>query len=322
MFARFREELAAGQCAICDQSAMNLNGVGGGSDFICGRCGAYRISDEFSWEIPRELHPLSKKRYKISWAFRLLSEGVEDFKQLPLHLKSDVATFLNATEPTVEEKLGSLLTWMAKNSSGPGKFGEFDYENDYSLVCGQDGEEAEFLSNALAERGWITLEDPTLSSVTHSYRVTALGWFEISERNKSGADSNNAFVAMSFSADRSTVGRAIADGIVESGHDPVRMDRVEHSNRIDDEIIAQLRRSKFLVADLTEQNNGAYFEAGFMLGLGRTVIWVCDKNDLPNVHFDTRQYNIIDYDGPEDLQSRLRFRIEAIVGRGSGKKFV
>jgi hypothetical protein len=322
MFARFVEESASGQCAICDQPAMTSSFAGSGSDFICRRCGAYRISDEFRWEIPGELNPLSKKRYKISWAFRSLSEGVEDFRELPMHLKSDVSVFINAAEPTVEEKLGALLIWMAKNSQGPGKTGEFDYENDYALVCGQDGGEAEFLSRALSDRGWITLEEETLSSDSHLYCVTASGWFEIGERNKSGADSNNAFIAMSFSADRSAIGPAITSGIEKSGHNAIRMDRVEHSNRIDDEIIAQLRRSKFLVADLTEQNNGAYFEAGFMLGLGRTVIWICDKSDLQNVHFDTRQYNIIDYAGPEDLESRLRYRIEAIVGRGSNQTVV
>jgi nucleoside 2-deoxyribosyltransferase len=59
-----------------------------------------------------------------------------------------------------------------------------------------------------------------------------------------------------------------------------------------------------------------YFEAGFMLGLGRPVIWVCEKKDLKNVHFDTRQYNTIDYADAKDLRTRLQLRIEAILGKG------
>jgi hypothetical protein len=35
------------------------------------------------------------------------------------------------------------------------------------------------------------------------------------------------------------------------------------------------------------------------------------------VHFDARQYNIIEYDDNEQLQSRLQLRIEAAIGRGA-----
>jgi len=53
-----------------------------------------------------------------------------------------------------------------------------------------------------------------------------------------------------------------------------------------------------------------------MLGLGRPVIWLCNESDLEKVHFDTRQYNMIVYDDPEELKSKLQFRIEAIMGKG------
>jgi hypothetical protein len=56
------------------------------------------------------------------------------------------------------------------------------------------------------------------------------------------------------------------------------------------------------------------------LGLGRPVIWLCEKEDLKNVHFDTRQYNTIDYKDADDLQTRLQFRIEAILGKGPHKE--
>jgi nucleoside 2-deoxyribosyltransferase len=71
-----------------------------------------------------------------------------------------------------------------------------------------------------------------------------------------------------------------------------------------------------LVADFSGQRNGVYFEAGFMLGLGRPVIWVCEETDLKNIHFDTRQYNTIVYTGADDLRTRLQFRIEANLGKG------
>ena len=53
-----------------------------------------------------------------------------------------------------------------------------------------------------------------------------------------------------------------------------------------------------------------------MLGLGRNVFWMCEKSELEKVHFDTRQYNFVDYESAEDAKSRLYFRILAIEGPG------
>jgi nucleoside 2-deoxyribosyltransferase len=104
--------------------------------------------------------------------------------------------------------------------------------------------------------------------------------------------------------------------IVDAGYLPMRIDSKEHVNKICDEIIAEIRRSKLLVADFTGQRGGVYFEAGFAMGLALPVIWTCRKDDMPNIHFDTRQYNCIDWETPDELANRLLKRIEAVIGRG------
>jgi hypothetical protein len=48
-----------------------------------------------------------------------------------------------------------------------------------------------------------------------------------------------------------TYAQGIAPGIEDAGYKPLRIDNKEHSNKIDDEIIAEIRRSRFLVADFT-----------------------------------------------------------------------
>jgi hypothetical protein len=242
---------------------------------------------------------------------------MSDITELPLHLRAEVLPLINTSDPRVDEKLGLLLVFLARSSRSPGKYAFFDSINDYSVACARDGQEATFLLDSLASQSLIEFGEQTLDATGMTYRLTAAGWSELSRREQSGADSDNVFIAMSFDPGRAVVGKAIADAVAETNHKPFRMDQVEHLNRIDDEILSRLRSSKFLVVDLTRQNPGAYFEAGFMLGLGRHVIWVCAVEDLENVHFDARQYNIIDYDGTEDLQKRLRFRIEAVIGKGT-----
>jgi nucleoside 2-deoxyribosyltransferase len=101
-----------------------------------------------------------------------------------------------------------------------------------------------------------------------------------------------------------------------AGYNPIIVSGVEHINKIDDEIISQIRKSKFLVADFTGHRGGVYFEAGFAMGLGMPVFWSCRRDDLINLHFDVRQYNCIDWTDPADLAVRLKRRIEAVIGSG------
>ena len=56
-----------------------------------------------------------------------------------------------------------------------------------------------------------------------------------------------------------------------------------------------------------------HFEAGLAMGLGRPVIWTCRKDDFENTHFDTRQYNHIVWETPEDLREKLADRIRATI---------
>jgi nucleoside 2-deoxyribosyltransferase len=135
-------------------------------------------------------------------------------------------------------------------------------------------------------------------------------------------ESQIGFCAMWFADDiKSLWTEAIQPAIRAAGFEAKRIDLHEHSNRIDDEIVAMIRRSRFLVADFTGQRGGVYFEAGYALGLGLRVIWLCREDELNNIHFDTRQYNFIVWKAGEyaDLAKRLQNRIEATLGRGPVK---
>lgn len=129
--------------------------------------------------------------------------------------------------------------------------------------------------------------------------------------------SEKGFVAMWFEKElEPAYENGLQVGILNAGYDPVRVDRVEHVNRIDDEIIAHIRTASFVVADFTGHRGGVYFEAGYALGFDLPVIWSCRNDDMANLHFDIRQYNCIGWQTPEELAERLQRRIEATVGKG------
>jgi hypothetical protein len=108
----------------------------------------------------------------------------------------------------------------------------------------------------------------------------------------------------------------IALGIKGAGYVPYRVDRADDDGKIDDLIIAEIRRSAFLVADFTEHRGGVYYEAGFAHGLGRRVIFTCRKDHIGELHFDVRQYNTITWEAATDLIKPLQNRILAIFGAG------
>src|SRR3546814_4652111 len=52
---------------------------------------------------------------------------------------------------------------------------------------------------------------------------------------------------------------------------------------------SQIRDAAFVIVDLTHDNSGAYWEAGYAEGLGKPVIYICEKAkfDKAKTHFDT-----------------------------------
>ena len=170
----------------------------------------------------------------------------------------------------------------------------------------------------LYDRNWI---DEWHKNFNFEFKITVDGYIHLETLRAKQTESRQAFVAMWFDP---TLVEAWEMGfepaITVSGYEAMRIDRKEHNNRIDDEIIAQIRRSRFLVADFSQGKDGArggvYYEAGFAHGLNIPVIFTCREEDLPNVHFDTRQFNHIVWQTPNDLKYNLVNRIAATIGDG------
>jgi hypothetical protein len=152
-------------------------------------------------------------------------------------------------------------------------------------------------------------------------RPSVAGWQELDNLKRPRIDSAQAFVAMWFNeltTEAYTSG--IEPALSAAGYKAIRIDKKEHNNKIDDEILAEIRRSRFLIADFTcEPKNvrgGVYYEAGFAQGLGIPVIWTCRETSLDDLHFDTRQYSHIVWKTPADLFAQLKNRIGATIGDG------
>ena len=180
-------------------------------------------------------------------------------------------------------------------------------------------EELKYLLNYLESELW--LQQIPDGATRLQYSLTVSGYSHLAEIDHAVADSSKAFVAMWF--DKSMDGvweEGLRPAISDAGYEAVRIDRKEHLNKIDDEIIAEIRRARFLVVDFTQDETGArggvYYEAGFAHGLNIPVVFTCRKDTLGEVHFDTRQYPHIVWGTPEELRDGLTKRISAVLGDG------
>lgn len=191
-----------------------------------------------------------------------------------------------------------------------------------SLIGCSDFKELEYLINVYLRDNKSFLQGGISSDGVVGLTISPEGWAYIESLNEVNPESQIGFVAMWFDEKvKDVYEEGIKKGIEDAGYEPLRMDMLQHNNRIDDEIIAKIRASRFLVTDLTGQRGGAYFEAGYAMGLGLPVIWTCSKEELDDVHFDTRQYYFITWDDDlNELRINLRYRIEATIGKGSYKQ--
>lgn len=177
-----------------------------------------------------------------------------------------------------------------------------------------DQSEAFAFLNFLVEMKFVNKEN-------WSYSLTMDGWLAAEAREAAEKTSSQAFVAMWFSSELDDLWiNGIKPAVLEMGYNPMRIDAKEHLNKIDDEIISEIRKSKFLIADFTSEldkpRGGVYFEAGFAFGLNIPVVWMCRLDLINNVHFDTRQYNHITWETSEEAKRKLKNRIGANIGLG------
>ena len=219
-----------------------------------------------------------------------------------------------------DERARMLLRFVAQTipsvgsriSVGPDDLGAFAWSESTNW------EEVDYFINYLNSVGWLDAQRRGDGRFVGT--VTIEGYEEIANADKNTV-STQAFVAMWFDRSMDSVyDNGIEPAIREAGYKPLKINLKPDVVKIDDDIIAGIRKSRFLVADFTqhlkEARGGVYFEAGFAMGLGIPVIFMCREDCVEYLHFDTRQYNHIVWENPEQLRVDLLNRIRARIGQG------
>lgn len=305
--------------AVCNVCGLNKDITAEKLDALpvlsvnCKRCGKYTITDIVIAD------KICQKNKAILYLFSGAIRHYHEHGLAPFPVDSSTFNTDNFNDiviplvpKSIPEKMERLLKYIARKAEHPGSLVTLYNGYDYPVAFCKNHGEMEYYMVHLQKSGYV--EGGPATGVWN-LRLTPAGWKHFDELKKVNKESKQVFVAMSFKAELTNV---FKDGIKpvekETGFTMKRVDSEEHNEKIDNRIISEIRKSRFLIADFTGQRRGVYFEAGYALGLGIPVIWTCRKDNIKQCHFDTRQYNHITWETTDELREKLKNRILATIG--------
>lgn len=305
------------KCWICGQSAGWVpKETMDGHYYSCIRCGMYSLSREV--QRVRVENENALRPYLAAFVRRSMEEGLI-VVPIPLDWPSRVEGFANST---IQQRVRRLLEWLGKKT----RFGEeqefvFDYVVPWAAA--RDEDEVRFLFEYLFDLNYLDIYTPGVNQDPESVpipvdgganvRLSVAGWEALSPVAGTGV-AGTCFVAMAFAPELAEAfDQGIAPAIEECGFTVRRLDREQHNEEITDRMVAAIRASEFMVADLTGHRPNVYYEAGFAEALGRVVIKTCRSDQSGDVAFDVRQRPIIRWTQPADLKQQLVDRIRGTV---------
>ena len=245
----------------------------------------------------------------------------------------------NAQALSVHKRVDRLLQYLTKSSILPGEsvtlgtlaetpdpFGHRSLSQGPTLWEAMAwsestrASEVQFFIDYLLEKGWIKGQKGW-HGMGH-FTVTVDGYSHIADVEMN-VDTSQVFVAMWFHKSMDEAyNKGIKPAIENAGYEALKVNEKPDIDKIDDEIIGEIRRSRFIVADFTHGAGGArggvYYEAGFAYGLGLHVIRSCRKDIIEKneLHFDVRQHYHVVWETVDELRDGLEKRIRALVGQG------
>lgn len=324
------------RCPICGTTlegiapAENLDGI----YYNCSTCGKFIIDnalfqdptsgsklDEklksciyyYLTEVRKEQRKTSKGAVRILYGKPNSGDQKDSF---PITVYTE--ELLNIFPKDFDEHLSMILVNLTNQSKQPGKSLALSYGNIWKesvnspafFTSGRSetkSQEVEWWTGTLLKLGYIV-------GLYENFEVTFDGWKKATDYSKKTSSSKTAFIAMNFDSKLQDVRTEIKRSVEAAGFIPILIDDKEHNNQIVPEILYEIRKARFLVADFTNQRNGVYYEAGYADGLGLPVIALCESQDFhDNMHFDLRQKNIILWEKPEDIYEKLVRRIIATL---------
>lgn len=277
----------------------------------CQACGEFETSRPAIDDFGSLLHDPLRRAILSHVLRKMQSRGSRPF------LTFDVADRIvsGAKLPAVREQANNLVLWLGNellysNPAGRHKVLKIALT---AIIGALDVWGADYVIDELERRKILLF---TSAGYKYEFGLTFDGWEAYDSLQREHTEGSIAFMAMPFGED--TLERVFREcfkpSVSATGFDLRRLDENAPAGLIDNRLRVEIRKSRFLIADLTFGNHGAYWEAGFAEGLGKPVIYTCEKSyfETEKTHFDTSHHHTIRWDetdlesAAEDLKTTIR----------------
>lgn len=307
-------------CPVCKTELRKTESSGDRYFYECPRCGPFSLSGTARSTIQGQVGRTKDGSAKLSHALYRMTRR-EQWAMVTSDLLENI--LVNGSLPKPHEQLENLILWLGENQPNMGDAIEV-VDQAIAAVGTTDMGSVGFLTSQAIEAGLVNGEVCRAiggDCFIPSAQLTLKGWKQFDELQRGKSSSRMAFMAMQFGDPE--LDRIYQDhfkrAVAASGFDLKRLDEGQPAGLIDDRLRVEIRQSRFLIADLTHHNKGAYWEAGYAEGLGKPVIYTCrkdvfdDKAKAP--HFDTNHHLTVVW-SPNDLatiEAKLTATIRATL---------
>lgn len=282
------------ECVICGfKLDSRPNQENDAKRFQCRNCGEFRITGTAEGMLPNniEFKPERAKLLAHMVRRRYAQKKVVDVDSHLIKRAFDDETRF----PNAFEQVTNLIIWLAENLPYPGSPVPISYMRFQAIVGAASSESFDWVLRSAMDKGWIDghgIKTVPIELKDASLTFSGWEWYETDGKHQR---SKTAFIAMKFKDDtlNNIVKKHFDPAVRQAGFRLMRLDDYPAAGIIDNRMRVEIRRSRFLIADLTHRNAGAYWEAGFAEGLGMPVIFTCKESTIENVHFDARNCQIV-----------------------------
>lgn len=200
--------------------------------------------------------------------------------------------------PPIDKQVEYLAMYTRDNQATIGSEVAIAYANLRAKIGAVEICDVVFIIDEAIRRGLIEEVFRGLSEI--GIRLTGAGREWVHQRQSGDKELRRVFMAMSFrdEAVRRIVKESFLPALQEMGYQLETVADNPKAGLIDTHICNDIDASEFVISDLTGNNCGAYWEAGYATAKGKVVIYTCARSqfDADKTHFDTNHHQTVLWD--------------------------
>jgi len=311
-------------CPVCETSHCTLTAQNGGRTcFACEVCGEFDVaSSALAGKLDPQKNLLARQQRAIlSHRIRQANDAGRDAPLVTTYELDDVIE--NGRLPSPSQQATNIIRYVGERVTETGRpLGDVPLGFHASVGAPNRGF-AMRIAKQLVRSGYleaIDCGDLTDPDEIMEVDLTLAGWGEFENEQRGLVSGNYGFIALKFNDPilDPFVSSVVKPSVSALGFELVDMRDAAEAGIIDNVMRARIRDSSFVLVDLTHANEGAYWEAGYAEGLGKPVLYLCNRQvfESKGTHFDTNHCTTVLWDpaNPEPFTHELKATLRRSLG--------